>query len=78
MTLDNEGQVRNHGPTKADAVGDTNVVGTDQGRTLEIDDPAGDSTSTLGNKLSSAEVEGGTLTTAEEIAEGHVGWPAGK
>ncbi|KAH0838658.1 P-loop containing nucleoside triphosphate hydrolase protein [Lanmaoa asiatica] len=77
VTLDNKGQVQSHGPLKGGDGEDTNVTATDQGRDLGVDDPPSDSASTLGNTVPSAEGKGGgTLTTAEEIAEGHIGWSA--
>ncbi|KAF8557389.1 P-loop containing nucleoside triphosphate hydrolase protein [Imleria badia] len=74
VTLDSEGQVQSHEPLKAGDGGDINVTDTDQSSELEVDNPPSDTTSTLGNTIPSGGVEGGILTKAEEIAEGHVGW----
>lgn len=79
VTLDNEGQVQTHGPLRAGDGADKNITaGTTLNGTLEDDDPPSDSNFTLTGTVSSAEVGDGTLITAEEVAEGHVGWSAGK
>ncbi|KAF8446361.1 hypothetical protein L210DRAFT_3642588 [Boletus edulis BED1] len=76
VTLDNEGQVQSHGRLKPGDGRDTKITGTDQIRQLEVDGSSSDDTSPLGNIIPSVGVEGGTLTTAEETAEGHVSWSA--
>lgn len=78
VTLDSEGQVQSHRPEKVGDGGDTNVTDMNQNKKLEVDVPPSDSTSTSGNMIPSGGTEGGMLTKAEEIAEGHVGWSAGK
>lgn len=81
VTLNSKGHVHSHGPlpVKADNVGDMNVIDTDQSEGLGVDDPPTDGSSTLGNfTIPSGRVEGGMLTKAEEIAEGRVGWSAGR
>ncbi|KAF8139844.1 hypothetical protein EV363DRAFT_1444330 [Boletus edulis] len=75
VTLDNEGQVQSHGRLKPGDGRDTKITGTDQIR-KQVDGSSSDDTSLLGNIIPSVGVEGGTLTTAEEIAEGHVSWSA--
>ncbi|KAG6371568.1 ABC transporter type 1, transmembrane domain-containing protein [Boletus reticuloceps] len=76
VILDNEGQVQSHGRLKPGDGRDTKITGTDQIRKLEVDGSSSDNTSPLGNIIPLVGVEGGTLTTAEEIAEGHVSWSA--
>ncbi|KAF8446359.1 P-loop containing nucleoside triphosphate hydrolase protein, partial [Boletus edulis BED1] len=75
VTLDNEGQVQSHGRLKPGDGRDTKITGTDQIR-KQVDGSSSDNTSPLGNIIPSVGVEGGTLTTAEETAEGHVSWSA--
>ncbi|KAG9310261.1 P-loop containing nucleoside triphosphate hydrolase protein [Chiua virens] len=77
VTLDKDGQAESHELLQASAGGDTDI--TDMGQDREVDvhgtPSTSDNTSTLRKYMSSTE-EGKTLTTTEEIAEGHVGWPA--
>ncbi|KAG9314718.1 hypothetical protein JVU11DRAFT_5527 [Chiua virens] len=77
VTLAKDGQVQSHELLQTNTGEDTDVTDIGPDKEVDVDGvpSTSDSASTLEKNVSSI-AEGRTLTAAEEIAEGHVGWPA--
>ncbi|KIJ68811.1 hypothetical protein HYDPIDRAFT_81693, partial [Hydnomerulius pinastri MD-312] len=73
VALNSEGKVQSHGLIEPSLRGGARVLSTEQDEN-SLEDIPNEKNSTSDSKPSST--EGGTLTAAEEVAEGHVGWSA--